>query len=48
MFEFEFPAEIFVTVEVGTPAEGQDLKWNWVTVLVSPVRVFLRYTDRTR
>lgn len=29
-------------VDVGTPVCGQDRKWNCVTVLVSPVCVFLR------
>ena len=35
-------------VDVGTPCAGHDLKWNCVTVLVSPVLVFFRKTDLTR
>ena len=35
-------------VEAGTDCAGHDLKWNCVTVLVSPVLVFFKYTDLTR
>lgn len=31
----------------GTVFSGQERKWNWVTVLVSFVTMFLRYKDRT-
>ena len=29
-------------VDSGTPFSGHERKWNWVTVRVSPVRMFLR------
>ena len=35
-------------VDDGTDCAGHDRKWNCVTVLVSPVRVFFKYTDLTK
>ena len=35
-------------VDDGTDCAGHERKWNCVTVLVSPVRVFFKYTDLTR
>ena len=35
-------------VDDGTDCAGHERKWNCVTVLVSPVRVFFKYTDLTK